>query len=355
VNFPITFNGQGATFQISGSLTLTAAVTTNIFTLTAGILDLNNNTITGYAFSSNNSNVRSILFGSTGQIVLTGNNATIIDFTVASNFTYTGTAKINSNYTGATGTRTFNFGGTAGGFPGNVFDVSIGGSIGLIIATATDIIALTGSFGNLDLSGLTSTRTLTNTARTVFGNLTVPASLGTLTAGSSATTVSAFPTVPVSNGSSVFFNGVSAADSLTITDNSVLGLASTTTPFTIEMWVYPTNAGGVLFTEAFPGSGPIPIAISMSNGTDISTTTGQIIGFGSYNGTSWSSAFSNTNISLNTWTHLACVFTGSTTKIFFNGIDVTKTSSPTPPSTWRAGTNSQNWYLGRRWDGGSPV
>jgi len=355
VNFPITFNGQGATFQISGSLTLTAAVTTNIFTLTAGILDLNNNTITGYAFSSNNSNVRSILFGTTGQIVLTGNNATIIDFTVATNFTYTGAAKINSNYTGATGTRTFNFGGTAGGFPGNVFDVSIGGSVGLIIATATDIIALTGSFGNLDLSGLTSTRTLTNTARTVFGNLIVPASLGTLTAGSSATTVSAFPTVPVSNGSSVFFNGVSAADSLTITNSSVLGLASTTTPFTIEMWVYPTNVGGVLFTEAFPGSVPIPIAITMSNGTDIATTTGQIIGFGYYNGTSWTSAFSNTNISLNAWTHLACVFTGSTTKIFFNGVDVTKSSSPTPPSTWQAGTNGQNWYLGRRWDGVSPV
>jgi hypothetical protein len=48
---------------------------------------------------------------------------------------------------------------------------------------------------------------------------------------------------------------------------------------------------------------------------------------------------------------VACVFTGSTTRIYYNGSNVTKSSAPTPATTWGAtGTNGNEWYIGRRWD-----
>ena len=301
LNFPITFNGQGSTFQLAGSLTLTAGVTTNIITLTAGILDLNNNTITAYALVSNNTNIRSILFGSTGQFILTGNSVTVVDFTNATNFTYTGTAKITSNYTGATGTRTFNFGGTAGAFPDNVFNVSITGSTGLIIAAATDTIALTGSFGDITLTGLTST--LSNTLRTIYGNLTVPASGGTLTAGANATTLSAPSTAPASTAYSAYFDG--SGDYLTVPTTTSLSFG--TGDFTIELWVYRLSAAASSLIDARAAVTATPWAVYV-DATNFPYW---------YDGTTYTSTIA---ITLNTWNHIAITRASGLLKIFVNGV-----------------------------------
>lgn len=151
-------------------------------------------------------------------------------------------------------------------------------------------------------------------------------------------------------GWSNYFDGT--GDSLSLSGNSAFSIATSTTPFTIEGWVYISAAGGCLFSEQFTGgSNSVSIAVSLCDGVGVETTTGRFIGFGWFNGTAWTSAaISTTEVALNTWTHVACVFTGSTTKIYLNGVDSTKSSSPTPATTWGVtGVNGDSWFIGRRW------
>ena len=72
---PFAFNGVGGTFQLASALTSGATRTT---TLTNGTLDLASYTLTTGILSSNNSNTRVLAFGSTGKLVLTTNNTTVI-------------------------------------------------------------------------------------------------------------------------------------------------------------------------------------------------------------------------------------------------------------------------------------
>lgn len=138
---------------------------------------------------------------------------------------------------------------------------------------------------------------------------------------------------------------------LSFSGNSAFAIANSTTPFTVEMWIYPTASTGVIFSEINTGAGDtIPIAITMSDAITLDNPQGKTIAFGYYNG-GWSSAMANAEVTLNAWTHIACVFTGSTTKIYLNGVNSTKASSPTPPTTWGAtGANGTTWYIGKRWD-----
>jgi hypothetical protein len=171
LNFPFTFNGTG-TFKFVDSLTLTAAVTTNIFTLTVGTLDLNNNTISGYAFSSTNAQTRSILFGTTGQITVTGNAATVWDTTTGTNFTWTGTPKLFASNPASAGTRIFAFGTIAEAYTFNVKFAGTAQSNAFTIATSTDILTISGNINDFDLTN--STNVIASALRNVFGNLTIP-------------------------------------------------------------------------------------------------------------------------------------------------------------------------------------
>jgi len=87
---PITQNNPGATLQLNSNVTLAS---TRTFTFTAGTLDLANNTLSTGLFSSSNSNVRSILFG-TGNITVTGSGASMFNMS-GSNLIYTGTPTVN--------------------------------------------------------------------------------------------------------------------------------------------------------------------------------------------------------------------------------------------------------------------
>jgi hypothetical protein len=128
-------------------------------------------------------------------------------------------------------------------------------------------------------------------------------------------------------------------------------IATSTTPFTIEAWVKSYTAGGLIFSEEFT-SGAINIVCSLATSNAVEVPSGLFPTFGWYNGTSWTTAAASTiPIALNTWTHIAFVFTGSTSKIYINGVDVTKINSPTPAITWGVtAANGTNWFIGRRWD-----
>jgi hypothetical protein len=140
------------TINHSGTTTLADALTTSLAattTLTSGTLALAGFTLTTGQFSSNNTNTRSISFG-TGNIALAFSSASIVnlDMPTVTNFTYTGTGGFTS---AMTVTRFFTFGSTAGGSAANAPNLSL--TSGASIPSIT-----TGSwFKTLSFTGTTST------------------------------------------------------------------------------------------------------------------------------------------------------------------------------------------------------
>lgn len=102
----------GATVQLQDNTSVTANAQTSIFTLTQGILDLNGNTLNAANFLSNNSNVRTLSFGSgTLQISGNDNNDTSFDVSTLTNLTLTcGTGTLSFTYTGSVAIRSFRTG-----------------------------------------------------------------------------------------------------------------------------------------------------------------------------------------------------------------------------------------------------
>lgn len=152
------------------------------------------------------------------------------------------------------------------------------------------------------------------------------------------------------NGGSVYFNG--STDYLSLPGSSTFSIATSTTPFTVEAWTYRLAAGGCIFSEFWTGSNNIAMVLSFDDGSG-NTPSGNYLCLSYYTGSSWvKQAISSTTVPLNCWVHCAAVFTGSTTKIFVNGADVTASS---PGTTWGiTGTAGDGWYIGRRWDTSSP-
>ena len=113
INGAITFNGVAGNWSLGSALTLGATLTT---TLTNGTITLNGFTLTTGIFSSNNTNVRSIAFGSNNIVLAHTTAATnVLDMANINNFSYTGTG----GFTTAMGvTRTFTSGTTSS--PGSV-------------------------------------------------------------------------------------------------------------------------------------------------------------------------------------------------------------------------------------------
>lgn len=271
-----TFDGVGGSWALQDNLSLTSL---RAVTLTSGTLDLNNKTISAGFFFSSNSNTRTLAFGSTGILQLTGNATTILNFNTATNLTFTGTLYITSTYTGATGTRIFS---TNGLTEAQAFSVATSGSSGLILGTtATDTIALTGSYKDVDLTGFTNT--LSNTGRTIYGNLTVPASGGTFTAGAQSTTFAATSGTKTitTNGRivdfPVIFNGAGGTwrleDALTIGSSRTLNLTNGTLNLngkTLTIGSFNTSAGTKNIT--FNG-GTIVVNSNFTNASPTGFTT----------------------------------------------------------------------------------
>ncbi len=155
----VTINSSTVAVTLGANMTVLGA-----FTLTLGTLSLGSYILTAQYLASNNSNVRSIAFG-TGRIDLTGNNIAIVSVSPATNFTASGTRNVRLTYSGATGTRSVL--GATGVTESNCLSVAV--------AAGTD------SFhcqivNNLDFTGFSGT--FVNTlAHTIYGNLTLSATM----------------------------------------------------------------------------------------------------------------------------------------------------------------------------------
>ena len=194
---PITVNAPSGTFQLADNLTNTGTT----FTLTSGTLDLSsgNRTLTCVTFSSTNSNTRTIAFG-TGNITVTGNNATVWSCANLINFSYTGTPTVNLNYSGSTGTRTIQ-NGSSGGTETN--------AVSMNVTAGSDTITLStnGVVKNLSFAGFTGSANLPGF---VYGNLTL-GSGSTQTASTAALTFAA-----TSGTQTITSNGVTIDRPVTI-------------------------------------------------------------------------------------------------------------------------------------------
>ena len=216
---PIIIDTFGSTFKLGDAFTNTS---TSAFNFRLGTLDLNNQTLTCVAFTSSNTNTRSISFG-TGQIDITGNNASVLSMATVTNFTYTGTPTVNFTYSGSTGTRTIT-GGNTGSTESNALSLNISaGSDTILMSNATQV-------KNLSFAGFTGT--LNNNSRTIYGNLTIPSGM-TLNAGTAATTFAATSGTQLltTNGKTIDFpitvNGVGGTTRLE--DNLLIGSTRTLT------------------------------------------------------------------------------------------------------------------------------
>jgi hypothetical protein len=183
LDFPITVNAVGATVQLQDDLTLGS---TRAFTLTAGTLDLSsgNRILSTGRFASSNSDTRSIAFG-TGQIDLTGNDITVLAIGTATNFSFTGTSKINATYSGSVGTRVFGVGTLAGATEANSLNINVTAGNDIL---DLGVIGFNSFFRTIDLTGFSGT--ISNNTRTIYGNLIISSGI-TLSSGSNTTTFSA--------------------------------------------------------------------------------------------------------------------------------------------------------------------
>jgi hypothetical protein len=97
LDFSVTFNGVGGTWQLQDAMTVGATRTT---TLTNGTLNFQSFTLSTGLFSSNNSNVRTIAFG-TGQMSVTGVD-TVWETSTVTNLSVGGSKTVNVTSSGST-------------------------------------------------------------------------------------------------------------------------------------------------------------------------------------------------------------------------------------------------------------
>jgi ribosomal protein S9 len=215
-----TFDGVGGTWKLSGNYTSSNA---GAVYLTNGTLNLDTYKFTCAAFDSNNSNVRTIAFG-TGNITCTASTS-VFSISTATNLTVTGTPVVNITYSGSIATT------VATGILTEANSMSFnftGGTYALsFLALATN------TAKNVDFTGFSGSWSTGNANCTIYGNLTIStgmtitASAGILTFGATSGTqvitsnakTMDFPLTVSNNGSGT----VQLADALT------LGVARTLT------------------------------------------------------------------------------------------------------------------------------
>ena len=147
-------------------------------------------------------------------------------------------------------------------------------------------------------------------------------------------------------GGSAYLNG--STDNFNVTTLTALRLATANTPFTVECWMYPVtqlNGTGIICAN-YTGGQPIPYAIVGTTSLTGSNNTGSNLAAGWYDGSNWQMAIqTTTNLTLNTWSHIALSYDGTTARLFLNG---TQLGSAT--GAWTTSSINSSLYIGRRWD-----
>ena len=227
ISASITFDGVGGTFQLQDALTSGA---TRTCTLTNGTLDLNGYTASFGAFSSSNSNVRTLAFGSTGKLVLTSSGGTIFSGSASTNQSVTGTNPlVQFTYSGGTGSRNI-----------VMWPVPEAQSISVeFLNSATDTVTIQGTLGGYRNIDFTSFNGIVNTANTprCFGNFTLGASVSSTSSTQTLTFASTSGTKTItSNGKTIdfpiTFNGIGGTfacqDALTLGSTRALTMTNGT-------------------------------------------------------------------------------------------------------------------------------
>lgn len=250
---PFTFNGVGGTFQLQAALTSGSSRTC---TLTNGTLDLAGYTLTTGLFSSTNSNVRTLAFGSTGKFVLLNSGTTVWTTSVATNLTVTGTNPLIQLTTNATtGTR-----GITMGAAGEANAISVD------VTAGSDTIGFgttSGSYKNVNFTGFTGTYNASNNIL-IFGNWNFGGV--TLLAGTGTITFSA-----TSGTKTITSNGVTFPGNVTI--NGVGGIWEMQDALTLGSTQTLTLTNGTLKLKAGTTSTVGAFATSGTNAKYLLSTT----------------------------------------------------------------------------------
>lgn len=209
----ITLNSAVCSLLFSSNHTMTGA-----FTLTKGALDLNGFVLQCGVFTSNNSNTRSISFGSTGKIVCTVLSGVPWDIRSFTGLTLTGSKAVDLV---SASSSTFTL--YHRGFPSSE-TASI--SLTINIPSGAITLASASDFLNLNLSSVGTASLANNAELNIYGDLTLGSNM-TLTAGTNFWRFGATSGTKTitTNGKTLdfplVFNGVGGAWQLQ--DNLVLG------------------------------------------------------------------------------------------------------------------------------------
>jgi hypothetical protein len=280
VSLNTTVNKSDITLSLSGSPTLCTSA--GVLTLTAGIISLGSNTLSIGRFSSQNTNARTLDFG-TGKVILTGSGTTIWATVTNTNLVISGTPVVDCTYSGSTGTRTINGPAASATSEANSIDFNItAGSDSVTLANAL--------FKSLNFTGFSGT--FTSSATIIYGDLTIPATVtsvggnqirfskssGTQTVLTNGITIGA-TSILVNGGGTVVFN-----DALTATGTAFTwtlgtikfkaGVTSTlptlTTTGTTQKYLQSTAAGSQATLSIASGT----ISVSYTTIQDINATGG---------------------------------------------------------------------------------
>lgn len=307
VTFPgdFIFDGVGGSWQLQDNVTISG---NNPLTLTNGSLDLNNKVFTAATFGSNNTNTRTLAFG-TGNITCyrgTAAGTTIVTVN-ATNLTITGTPTLNLTYAGALDVN-LNFVGFS---ESNAFNISA--------SAGTYALGFTASVGNsyvknLNLTGFSGTLG-SNTTITVnvYGNLTL-GSASTFAYGTNSTInfaatsgTKTITTAGVTLGAcSIVFNG--AGGTFQFQDNFTQSNSSTTVGVTLTNGTVDLNGKTVTCNFLATGAGTKNLTFNAGTLVARNSTT-----------TAWNNA-NPTNFTTTAGTGTGKIsMTGATAKTFVGG------------------------------------
>lgn len=228
----VTFDAASGT---SFTVTIESGYDPSVTSVTGGTatvtLDINNQTLTVQTFSFTNPTTvaRTIAFGSTGQIIVTGSGATVFTVQTDAGLTTTGSRNVYFTYSGGTGTRNIGC---------QTISALNTNSLNYYVQAGTDTVTFGGASGivvrNLDFTGFSGTFT-TNIVRAA-GNVTLS------------------PTMTLTVVSTTFnFSGSSGATQTFTSAGQSLPVGIT---------VSPTGGGTVVFADDVNISSTQPLLLS---------------------------------------------------------------------------------------------